>query len=108
MPSFKPITIAGGGLAGLTLGIGFRRHEVPVTIFEAGGYPRHRVCGEFINGRGLEVLNQLALRPLLEDAGAVPAVTARFISGSNCSPTRRLAAPALCLSRYSLDALLAR
>src|SRR5499427_3548848 len=102
MTAHNPITIVGGGLAGLTLGIGLRRHEVPVTILEAGRYPRHRVCGEFISGGGLEVLNQLKLRPLLEDAGAVPAVTARFISGSNCSPMRRLAAPALCLSRYSL------
>ena len=28
----KPITIVGGGLAGLTLGIGLRQREVPVTI----------------------------------------------------------------------------
>lgn len=107
MSALKSITIAGGGLAGLTLGIGLRRREVPVTILEAGHYPRHRVCGEFISGQGLEVLHQLALRPLLEDAGAVPATTARFISGTHSSPVRRLSAPALCLSRFSLDALLA-
>jgi len=52
MPSCKPITIVGGGLAGLTLGIGLRQRGVPVTIWEAGKYPRHRVCGEFISGNG--------------------------------------------------------
>ena len=47
----KPITIVGGGLAGLTLGIGLRQCGVAVTVHEAGHYPRHRVCGEFISGR---------------------------------------------------------
>ena len=53
----KPITIVGGGLAGLTLGIGLRQRGVPVTIWEAGRYPRHRVCGEFISGNGQAVLD---------------------------------------------------
>ena len=55
MPAAKPIQIVGGGLAGLTLGIALRKKEIPVAIFEAGNYPRHRVCGEFISGRGLEI-----------------------------------------------------
>jgi NADPH-dependent 2,4-dienoyl-CoA reductase/sulfur reductase-like enzyme len=45
MPFAKSITIVGGGLAGLTLGIGLRQRSVPVTIQEAANYPRHRVCG---------------------------------------------------------------
>ena len=57
----KPITIVGGGLAGLTLGIGLRQRGVPVTLWEAGHYPRHRVCGEFISGRGQAALTRLGL-----------------------------------------------
>ncbi|HEY1790357.1 MAG TPA: FAD-dependent monooxygenase [Verrucomicrobiae bacterium] len=103
----RPVTIVGGGLAGLTLGIGLRQRGVPVTIFESGDYPRHRVCGEFISGRGQTVLNRLGLLADFEKAGAVYAGTAMFISGTAKSPVRKLAVPALCLSRYKMDALLA-
>ena len=107
MSSAKPITIIGGGLAGLTLGIGLRQRGVPVTIWEAGRYPRHRVCGEFISGNGQAVLARLGLLARCQQAGAVPARTVMFVCGSHRSPVRPLAAPALCLSRHKLDALLA-
>jgi len=103
----KPITIVGGGLAGLTLGVGLRQHGVLVTIFEAGNYPRHRVCGEFVSGNGQAVLARLGLLARFEQAGAIRARTVMFVRGSNRSPVRQLAAPALCLSRHAMDALLA-
>jgi 2-polyprenyl-6-methoxyphenol hydroxylase-like FAD-dependent oxidoreductase len=107
MPGLKPITIVGGGLAGLTLGVGLRRRAIPVTIYEAGHYPRHRVCGEFINGHGQDVLAHLGLTVHFQQAGAVGARTAAFCSSTAMSPIRTLARPALCLSRYSMDAALA-
>jgi menaquinone-9 beta-reductase len=104
----KPITIVGGGLAGLTLGIGLRRLNVPVRLWEAGQYPRHRVCGEFVNGRGLQVLERLGLFELFRDAGAVFSRTARLFMRDAASPARLLEPPALCLSRFTMDELLAR
>jgi flavin-dependent dehydrogenase len=102
----KPITIVGGGLAGLTLGIGLRQRGVPVTLSEAGHYPRHRVCGEFISGRGQETLARLGLRNLLERAGAVGAATAAFFSVNRSTGPRPLPAQAICLSRFTLDTTL--
>jgi menaquinone-9 beta-reductase len=107
MASTRPITIVGGGLAGLTLGIGLRQRGIPATVWEAGDYPRHRVCGEFISGNGLTVLDRLGLRPLLDAAGAVSLASAAFVSGPNRSPVRQLPPTALGLSRYKLDATLA-
>lgn len=64
----KTVTIIGGGLAGLALGLALRRHEVPVVIKEAGAYPRHRVCGEFISGLPGQTIEALGLADCLSDS----------------------------------------
>ena len=108
MAAAKPITIVGGGLAGLTLGIGLRQRAVPVVICEAGNYPRHRVCGEFISGRGQATLARLGVLELIKHAGAVTAQSAAFFSQTKSTASRPLPSPAICLSRYNLDAVLAK
>jgi flavin-dependent dehydrogenase len=62
------ITIAGGGLAGLSLGIALQQRDVDVLIHEAATYPRHRVCGEFISGVTVECLDRLGIADCLADA----------------------------------------
>ncbi len=104
----KNVTIVGGGLAGLTLGIGLRQRGVPVTVWEAGRYPRHRVCGEFISGRGQESLERLGLLQGLRKAGASAAVSAAFFASRTLVAARPLPEAALCVSRFMLDAWLAR
>jgi menaquinone-9 beta-reductase len=104
----KSIEIIGGGLAGLTLGIALRREGVPVIVWEAGNYPRHRVCGEFISGRGLASLDRLGLLPRVIEAGAVAASTTQFFTSQRDCARRALPDPALCISRHTLDSLLAK
>jgi menaquinone-9 beta-reductase len=64
----RVITIAGGGLAGLSLGIALRQRGTPVVLHEAGAYPRHRVCGEFISGVSEATLDLLGIADLFKDA----------------------------------------
>lgn len=64
----KPITIVGGGLSGLALGIALRRRGIPVTLHDASVYPRHRVCGEFLSGVSGDVLESLGVAFALRDA----------------------------------------
>ncbi|HWA86539.1 MAG TPA: FAD-dependent monooxygenase [Opitutus sp.] len=101
----RGIEIVGGGLAGLSLGLALRRAGIKVAIFEAAGYPRHRVCGEFITGLSAATISRLGLAPILADALHHREV-AWFI-GEKPSGIQRLPAPALGLSRFALDARLA-
>ncbi len=103
----KSVVIVGGGLAGLTLGILLRREGISVTLFEAGHYPRHRVCGEFLSGRGREVLRGLQLQAAFVERGALEAKTSMFFLRGKKALSLRLGEPALCLSRFEMDALLA-
>ena len=104
----KPITIIGGGLAGLALGIELRQRSAPVTIIEAGRYPRHRVCGEFISGGGIAALRRLGLEEMLSGAGPYIARTAAFFGPRRVLGRYTLPSPAICMSRFALDAALAR
>ena len=103
----KPITIIGGGLAGLTLGILLRQRGVPVSVIEAGRYPRHRVCGEFISGAGVGVLRTLELDELMR-GHAEPAADAAFFAINRFLFRRPLPRQAVTVSRFHLDAALAK
>jgi flavin-dependent dehydrogenase len=100
------IEIVGGGLAGLSLGLALRREGVPVTVFEAGGYPRHRVCGEFIAGLDPRTVESLGLGDTLSDARPHNAVT--YYLRGRALPPFRLPGTAWGISRHTLDARLAR
>src|SRR4051812_14672849 len=106
MNPMRPIEIVGGGLAGLSLGLALRRADVAVTLSEAGDYPRHRVCGEFITGLTDDTIQHLGLAPFLEDA-LLHREVAWFHEGQ-LARRQRLPSPARGLSRYLLDARIAR
>lgn len=106
MKTVNPIEIIGGGLAGLSLGLALSREEIPVTIHEAGVYPRHRVCGEFITGLGDETIRRLGLDALLADALSLREI-AWFIDG-RFARSQSLPMPAIAMSRHRLDARLAK
>lgn len=103
----RVVTIIGGGLSGLCLGIGLRRRGVPVRVLEAGSYPRHKVCGEFLSGKGRAVLDSLGLTPRLALAGSRDATDVTFSLGERSTSARPLPMPALCISRWAMDAALA-
>lgn len=106
LEAVKEITIVGGGLAGLSLGISLRRHGVPVTLHEAGRYPRHRVCGEFISGVGRQTLERLGIEHAFRDANRLQST--RWLLGGKPVLDGKLPVAALGISRHRLDLRLAR
>lgn len=95
------ITIAGGGLAGLSLGIALRGRGVPVCILEAGTYPRHRVCGEFISGINEATLSRLGIHSAFTEARLHESLI--WHEKGRVIHRNRLPEPALGISRHELD-----
>ncbi len=97
----ETIIITGGGLTGLSLAIALRKYGVTVVLHEAGSYPRHRVCGEFISGVSGETLEALGIAETLADAHLHRSVT--WFSGDTLLRENILPTPALAISRHLLD-----
>lgn len=97
----RKITITGGGLSGLALASALRIQGIPVTVIEAGRYPRHRVCGEFISGVTVVTLEALGIAPLFDDA--LRHRTLAWFEGGRLLHNDQLTEPALGISRYQLD-----
>jgi len=106
-PEFD-IAIIGAGPAGASAAISALRSGAKVVLFEAGEFPRHKVCGEFVSAESLDVLRDLvrdlpgAERRL---ASAPAIVSVRLLLGHR-AVTARVVPRALSLPRYDLDLLL--
>lgn len=96
------ITIAGGGLAGLSLGIALLRRGAMVTLHEAGRYPRHRVCGEFLSGVRESTLEKLGIAGHFRDARTLE--TSMWFDAKG--PLCKIRVPGLGISRWTLDSRL--
>ena len=97
----KTVRIIGGGLAGLSLATGLAKRRIPVEVIEAGTYPRHRVCGEFISGIDISTLEKLGIAAELQDAKLH--TTGHWYREDRKIMTMELPDPARGISRWRLD-----
>ncbi|MFZ9700267.1 MAG: NAD(P)/FAD-dependent oxidoreductase [Flavobacteriales bacterium] len=95
------VIIAGGGIAGLVLATALQKEGLSVLVLEAGTYPRHKVCGEFISTEVLPYLHSLQLP--IDELSPVRISRFQLSSTGNRSLQTNLDMQALGISRFALD-----
>lgn len=85
----------------MSLACALRLQNLPVRVLEAGNYPRHRVCGEFISGVTGETLARLGITDLFADACLHQSLA--WHDRGRIIHRTRLKIPAFGISRYLLD-----
>ncbi len=104
------LVVIGGGPAGAAAATTAARAGVRVLLLEKGSFPRHKVCGEFVSGEALHLLESLLAnssetRTLLS---RVPRITGArlFLDGHTVEVP--VNPPAASLARFEMDAALWR
>lgn len=69
------VLIVGGGIAGSTLAILLARQRLSVELFEQGGFPKEKVCGEGLMPAGVAGLERMGLEDIV---GGAPCYGVRY------------------------------
>jgi flavin-dependent dehydrogenase len=91
--------ILGGGIAGLCAAKRLLELGIQPLVIEAGSYPAHKVCGEFLSPSSLNILRKWGLQP-------IPIYQAQFHTASR-HLQMNFQSPAGSLSHLTLDSELA-
>jgi geranylgeranyl reductase family protein len=71
-PERTDVIVAGAGPAGSTLAWDLARRGVRVVVLDRAEFPREKVCGDYVEPRGLRVLRAMGCFERLEAIGSVP------------------------------------
>ena len=95
------LAVIGAGPAGASAAITGIREGLSVALLEAGSFPRHKVCGEFISGEALPILESLL--PDDELLARAPRIKTARVFLDNRVADFAVEPAATSLSRYELD-----
>lgn len=100
--------VVGAGPAGSAAAIVLARAGRRVLLLEKDRFPRPKVCGEFLSSDALPSLELLGARRAVEENGPEHIERGSFHPPRGPAVSFRLPAPALGISRFLFDDLLAR
>lgn len=98
---YSDVLIIGGGLAGLCSAIDLSTQGLSVVLIEKEGFPRHKVCGEYVSNETLPYLSALGINPF--DLGALRIDELDFSVPGEKTIRTNLPLGGFGISRYSLD-----
>lgn len=64
---FEPVVIVGGGVGGAATALLLARQGIDVLVIEKDKFPRNKVCGEYISGECLPILQQMGVMDALNE-----------------------------------------
>lgn len=105
--SFDAVVV-GAGPAGSSAAAVLAERGRSVLLLEKDVFPRHKVCGEFLSADALPILERIGARKEVEEATSERMTRGSLHLASGKVVSFPLPAPALGLSRYRFDDLLAR
>ena len=106
MASTFDVIIVGGGLAGLSSAIHLSKAKLSILIIEKSGYPKHKVCGEYISNEVLPYLEFLNIDVFKLGAKKINKFQLSTTKSKLISATLPLGG--FGISRYCLDNALAK
>lgn len=100
------VIIVGGGLAGLSSAIHLSKANLSILLIEKNGYPKHKVCGEYVSNEVLPYLEFLNINVFKLGAKKINKFHLSTIKNKLISATLPLGG--FGISRYCLDDALAK
>lgn len=84
------VVVLGGGPSGSVMAWALARQGIRVLLLERARFPREKVCGDFIEPRGLRILDGLGCLASLEEAAPLPITSVAMLLQSQCAYQGRI------------------
>lgn len=84
------VLVVGGGPAGAVTAWALARRGLRVAVFERAQFPREKVCGDFVEPRGLRLLEAMGCLRILEAASPLPITHVAMFLQARCAYRGRI------------------